>query len=57
MGATHDPASRLAVAAHLVRHLTVDPLLPAALLPPDWPGAELRATYAAYQSELRALNA
>lgn len=52
---TRDPASRLAVAAHLVRHLTTDPLLPPALLPPDWPGAELRAAYAAYQAELRDL--
>ena len=30
---------RLAVAAHVVRHLTADPLLPRELLPADWPGA------------------
>ncbi|AKU18662.1 PaaX family transcriptional regulator C-terminal domain-containing protein [Luteipulveratus mongoliensis] len=51
---THEPAERLAVAAQLVRHLTTDPLLPAALLPTDWPGAELRAAYAGYQGDLRA---
>ena len=55
LAATHEPAPRLAVAAQLVRHLTVDPLLPAALLPDDWPGADLRAAYAAYQAELRDL--
>lgn len=52
---TPEPALRLAVAAHVVRHLTADPLLPRELLPPDWPGAELRAAYAGYQAELRAL--
>lgn len=51
---TRHPADRLAVAAQVVRHLTSDPLLPPSLLPPDWPGAELRAEYAAYQAELRA---
>ena len=53
---TTTPAPRLAVAAHLVRHLTADPLLPRDLLPADWPGAELRAAYADYQAELRALG-
>ncbi|WP_312856430.1 PaaX family transcriptional regulator C-terminal domain-containing protein [Nocardioides pelophilus] len=52
---TAAPAPRLAVAAHVVRHLTADPLLPRALLPADWPGAALRAAYAAYQAELRSL--
>lgn len=51
------PALRLAVAAAIVRHLTSDPLLPAALLPSDWPADELRTTYAAYQTELQALAA
>jgi len=53
---TRDQAPRLAVAAHLVRHVATDPLLPPALLPPGWPGTELRATYAAYQVELRELG-
>ena len=52
---TTDPAPRLAVAAHVVRHLTADPLLPAELLPTTWPGPALRAAYAAYQRELRDL--
>lgn len=52
---TSEPAPRLAVAAALVRHLATDPLLPAALLPADWPGDELRAAYATYQASLRDL--
>ncbi|MDQ6526279.1 PaaX family transcriptional regulator C-terminal domain-containing protein [Nocardioides sp. LHD-245] len=52
---TTAPAPRLAVAAHLVRHLAADPLLPAALLPTDWPAAAMRTAYAAYQDELREL--
>ncbi len=52
---TTNPAHRLAVAAHIVRHLTADPLLPRMLLPADWPGAELRSAYAGYQAELRDL--
>ncbi len=55
LATTRNPALRLATAAHLVRHLTTDPLLPAAILPADWPGAELRAAYADYQAELRGL--
>lgn len=50
------PAQRLATAAELVRHLTTDPLLPASLLPGDWPGHDLRAAYAVYQAELRELT-
>ncbi|GAA1508147.1 PaaX family transcriptional regulator C-terminal domain-containing protein [Nocardioides humi] len=52
---TSAPATRLAVAAHVVRHLATDPLLPAALLPQDWPAAAMRTAYAAYQDELREL--
>ncbi|WP_435768965.1 PaaX family transcriptional regulator C-terminal domain-containing protein [Nocardioides sp. SYSU DS0651] len=57
LDATGAPAERLAAAAHLVRHLASDPLLPAALLPADWPAGEMRAAYASYQRELRALAA
>lgn len=53
--ATREPALRLAAAAQLVRHLAGDPLLPAPLLPADWPGADLRSVYASYQAELRKL--
>ena len=53
--ATREPAERLAVAAHVVRHLAVDPLLPTALLPADWPAGAMRTAYAGYQDELRSL--
>ncbi|GAA3669211.1 PaaX family transcriptional regulator C-terminal domain-containing protein [Nocardioides ginsengisoli] len=53
--ATREPAPRLAVAAHVVRQLAADPLLPAVLLPADWPAAAMRTAYAAYQDELRSL--
>ncbi|MDN5744022.1 MAG: PaaX domain-containing protein, C- domain protein [Nocardioidaceae bacterium] len=55
LAAAREPAPRLAAAAHLVRHLSADPLLPATLLPPAWPAAQMRAAYADYQAELRAL--
>jgi phenylacetic acid degradation operon negative regulatory protein len=46
------------LAAAVLRHFVADPLLPAELLPPDWPGPALRARYddfdAAFQSVLRA---
>jgi phenylacetic acid degradation operon negative regulatory protein len=53
--ATREPADRLAVAAQVVRQLADDPLLPAALLPADWPATAMRTAYAAYQDELRSL--
>lgn len=55
LATTTDAAPRLAAAAQVVRHLTSDPLLPAALLPSDWPAAAMRSAYADYQAELRAL--
>jgi phenylacetic acid degradation operon negative regulatory protein len=55
LDATTEPPPRLSVAAHVVRHLTTDPLLPTELLPTDWPGAALREAYAGYQAELRDL--
>jgi phenylacetic acid degradation operon negative regulatory protein len=33
----------------VVRHLQLDPLLPAALLPEEWPGHELRVTYRRFE--------
>ncbi|MEU3252645.1 PaaX family transcriptional regulator C-terminal domain-containing protein [Streptomyces sp. NPDC006997] len=51
-GARRDPAARLTVFAAVVRHLLADPVLPAGLLPADWPGAALRGVYGAYQREL-----
>ncbi|MFD6188401.1 MULTISPECIES: PaaX family transcriptional regulator C-terminal domain-containing protein [unclassified Streptomyces] len=45
------PAGRLTAFAAVVRHLLADPVLPAELLPPDWPGTALRDAYARYQRE------
>ena len=38
-------ASSFARNAEVLRHLLADPLLPLELLPPNWPGAELRSTF------------
>ncbi|MEV5171173.1 PaaX family transcriptional regulator C-terminal domain-containing protein [Streptomyces flaveolus] len=46
------PAGRLTAYAAAVRHLLADPVLPSALLPPDWPGEALRTAYADYRREL-----
>ncbi|MFF5184359.1 PaaX family transcriptional regulator C-terminal domain-containing protein [Streptomyces sp. NPDC000345] len=39
------PADRFTALAAVVRHLLADPVLPAGLLPADWPGPALRAAY------------
>ncbi|MEU2713289.1 PaaX family transcriptional regulator C-terminal domain-containing protein [Streptomyces sp. NPDC007205] len=52
--AARGPADRLTAYAAAVRHLLTDPVLPPALLPPDWPGEALRTAYAGYQRELAA---
>ncbi|MFE3997813.1 PaaX domain-containing protein, C- domain protein [Nocardioides sp. YIM B13467] len=57
LSATPQPALRLATAAAIVRHLSEDPLLPVELRPADWPAADLRETYSAYQRELSELAA
>jgi phenylacetic acid degradation operon negative regulatory protein len=58
--APHGPAALapgFELSAAVLRHLQADPLLPAELLPADWPGAALRATYdewdARYRTTLR----
>ncbi|MFD5223312.1 PaaX family transcriptional regulator C-terminal domain-containing protein [Streptomyces tendae] len=45
------PADRLTAFAAVVRHLLADPVLPAELLPADWPGTALREAYERYQRE------
>lgn len=45
MMATTDIPGRFVTAAGMVRHLSTDPVLPAELLPDDWPGADLRRAY------------
>jgi phenylacetic acid degradation operon negative regulatory protein len=42
-------AGAFVAGAAALQHVRNDPLLPAALLPPDWPGDELRAQYRTYQ--------
>jgi phenylacetic acid degradation operon negative regulatory protein len=51
-GRSTSPRDRLTVFATIVRHLTHDPLLPAVLLPDDWPGTALRETYDAFREEV-----
>jgi phenylacetic acid degradation operon negative regulatory protein len=55
LSTTNELATRIAIAASIVRHIVADPLLPAELLPQDWPGQELRNTYQAFRGELLAL--
>jgi phenylacetic acid degradation operon negative regulatory protein len=40
-----DLPSTFMLAAAVLRHFLADPLLPAELLPADWPGARLRSRY------------
>ena len=52
MAAATDVPGRFVVAAAMVRHLLTDPMLPAELLPTDWPGARLRTAYHDFATEL-----
>lgn len=52
MASAADVPARFVVAAAMVRHLLTDPMLPAELLPADWPGAPLRTSYRAFATEL-----
>ncbi|MEI7715994.1 MAG: PaaX family transcriptional regulator C-terminal domain-containing protein [Mycobacterium sp.] len=52
MDVASDVPSRFVVAAAMVRHLLTDPMLPAELLPADWPGAALRDAYRGFAAEL-----
>jgi phenylacetic acid degradation operon negative regulatory protein len=49
--ATDIPGQFVAAAA-IVRHLLTDPVLPAELLPEDWPGDTLRNAYTNFAAEL-----
>ena len=42
------------VSAAALRHLLADPLLPAELLPDDWPGPRLRARYERFDADYKA---
>lgn len=37
--------------AEVVRHLRIDPCLPSELLPPEWPGTELRTRYISFRDD------
>jgi phenylacetic acid degradation operon negative regulatory protein len=52
MAVAVDVPARFAIAAAMVRHLLTDPVLPAELLPEDWPGQRLRAEYSRFAAEL-----
>ncbi|ULE33912.1 PaaX family transcriptional regulator C-terminal domain-containing protein [Mycobacterium sp. IDR2000157661] len=52
MDSAADVPGRFVVAAASVRHLLTDPVLPAELLPDDWPGARLRGSYNDFAAEL-----
>lgn len=41
------------MSAAVLRHLLADPLLPAELLPADWPGTRLRARYDDFDRDYR----
>jgi phenylacetic acid degradation operon negative regulatory protein len=43
--AADDVAYQFGLSVTVVRHLQLDPLLPAELIPPDWPGQDLRSAY------------
>jgi phenylacetic acid degradation operon negative regulatory protein len=47
-----DVPGRFISAAAIVRHLLTDPVLPAELLPEDWPGDALRTAYTNFAAEL-----
>lgn len=46
-------AEGFVISAAVLRHLQADPLLPAPLLPADWPGADLRHRYDAFDRAFR----
>jgi phenylacetic acid degradation operon negative regulatory protein len=52
MAAASDTPGRFVAAAAIVRHLLTDPMLPADLLPADWPGDRLRDAYHDFATEL-----
>ncbi|MCK1796232.1 PaaX domain-containing protein, C- domain protein [Streptomyces sp. XM4193] len=52
LAAAEGPAERFTLAAASVRHLLADPVLPEALLPPDWPAEALRSAFRYYRREV-----
>jgi phenylacetic acid degradation operon negative regulatory protein len=56
-GDTEALAPGFVLSAAVLRHLAADPLLPAPLLPADWPGDELRRVYAGWDRAYRSVLA
>jgi phenylacetic acid degradation operon negative regulatory protein len=56
-GDTTALAPGFVLSAAVLRHLAADPLLPAGVLPVEWPGPELRAVYDTWDGAYRALLA
>lgn len=54
-GDTAELAPGFVLDAAVLRHLLADPLLPDALLPDDWPGADLRREFEAYDRAYKAI--
>lgn len=54
-GETDALAPGFELSAAVLRHMLADPLLPAELLPSDWPGTDLRADYDRYDRAFKAL--
>ena len=52
-GASTALAPGFVTSAAVLRHFQADPLLPAELLPPDWPGTRLRQAYDAFDRAYR----
>ncbi len=52
LAASPDVPARFVAAAATVRHVLTDPMLPAELLPDDWPGTRLREAYHDFATEL-----
>lgn len=55
MDGVTEPPERFTVGAAMLHHLLADPVLPDALLPPDWPGSALRHAYAEFGRHFRLL--
>ncbi|GAA2361820.1 PaaX family transcriptional regulator C-terminal domain-containing protein [Nonomuraea africana] len=53
LGQAKGLAEGFLVSAAVLRHLLADPLLPAELLPADWPGTRLRARYDDFDRDYR----
>ncbi len=54
-GRTEALAPAFVLSSEVLRHLLADPLLPAELLAPDWPGDDLRADYDGYDAAFKRL--